>query len=207
MNTKLIAGIFSAATILCGCASSAPSSVRAIEGFYKHTGGKDATLFKCGVDGGKFFFTFDVTDEHVCGAPEIKHPLDIANGDRVEVYFVPDKDMKNGYRCAEIDCTGRVLSYNVSPAKADGSKDYDWFWKFKTLKTDVKRTPQGYRVGGTVDVAEIESFGVNVHDFYLGVFRADLSAPCKLAAWCSAVEPKGPPNFHQPAMMFRVQGL
>lgn len=203
MNTKTVCCILSAAALACGCATSAPSGARSIHGFHKHVGGLDDTDFRCRVDKGRFFFSFDVKDEHVSPATEIKHPLDIANGDRVEVYFVPDKDMKTGYRCAEIDCDGRVLSYSVSPVKPDGSKDYDWFWKFKTLKTDAKRTPRGYRVDGSVEVAELETFGVDAADFHLGVFRADLSKPGKLAAWCSAVEPKGPPNFHQPAMLFR----
>ena len=177
---------------------------RTIRGFHTSTAdapqkplGKDETVFAYGIRDGRFDFRFDVKDADVCVATTVKHPLDIANGDRVEVYFVPDAKMEKGYRCAEIDASGRVLSYSVS-----AKKDYDWFWKFQTLKCEAKRTADGYTVSGSVSVDELKSFGINPASFHLGVFRADMSAPGKVAKWCSAAPLLLPANFHQPAMLF-----
>ena len=160
--------------------------------------GKDGTVFTCGVrSDGRFHFRFDVKDDAVCVAKTVKHPLDIANGDRVEVYFVPDAEMKAGYRCAEIDAEGTVLSYSV-----DEKKKFDWFWKFATLESEAKLTADGYTVAGSVSVDELKSFGIDPASFYLGVFRAEMSAPDKTAKWCSAAPLVLPAHFHQPAMLF-----
>jgi len=159
--------------------------------------GKDKTVFVCSIRDGRFHFRFDVKDEAVCVAETVKHPLDLANGDRVEVYFVPDAEMKKGYRCAEIDASGRVLSYSV-----DEKKHFDWHWKFATLESESGKTSDGYFVRGSVAVSELESFGVNPKAFHLGVFRADMSAPGKNLHWCSAAPLRLPAHFHQPAMLF-----
>ena len=131
---------------LTGCATrEADSADMTIRGFHTCAAakpqpllGKDGTVFTCGIRDGRFHFRFDVVDADVCVATKVKHPLDLAGGDRVEVYFVPDAKMEKGYRCAEIDASGRVLSYSV-----DEKKKFDWFWKFATLESEAKRTSDG----------------------------------------------------------------
>lgn len=190
---------------LTGCATrEADSADMTIHGFHTCAAakpqpllGKDGTVFTCGIRDGRFHFRFDVVDADVCVATNVKHPLDLADGDRVEVYFVPDAKMERGYRCAEIDASGRVLSYSV-----DEKKKFDWFWKFATLESEAKRTADGYMVAGSVSVDELKSFGVDPAAFYLGVFRAEMSAPGKTAKWCSAAPLVLPAHFHQPAMLF-----
>lgn len=190
---------------LAGCATrEADSAEVTIRGFNTCTAakpqqllGKDGTVFTCGIRDGRFRFRFEVVDSDVCVATKVKHPLDLAGGDRVEVYFVPDAKMEKGYRCAEIDASGRVLSYSV-----DEKKNFDWFWKFATLESVAERTADGYTVAGSVSVDELKSFGIDPSSFYLGVFRAEMSAPDKTAKWCSAVPLVLPAHFHQPAMLF-----
>lgn len=208
MMTGIRHALVLAAALLGGCAvlsggKDAAVGVMSAHGFNACTGaqpqamlGKDGTFFSCGFRGKRFHFEFDVADTNVCVASEIKHPLDIAAGDRVEIYFVPDAAMACGYRCAEIDAAGRVLSYSV-----DEAKKFDWFWKFSTLKSKARRTAAGYRVEGSVAVDELVSFGIDPASFFLGVFRADMSAPGKVAAWCSLAPMLLPAHFHQPAML------
>ena len=202
---KALIPIVGLAAVLSGCVSDGDGDAGwIINGLNTCTAakpqrltGKDGTVFTCGVrPDGRFHFRFDVKDDAVCVAKTVKHPLDIANGDRVEVYFVPDAEMKAGYRCAEIDAEGTVLSYSV-----DEKKKFDWFWKFETLESKATRTDGGYAVEGSVAVRELESFGVNPRDFYLGVFRADMSEPGKVATWCSGAPMLLPAHFHQPAML------
>ncbi len=200
-----------AAMLVAGCAGERTlwdGATFAVDGFATATPGKDArvgekdgTLFRCLEKDGEFLFRFDVKDPDVAVATEVKHPLDIANGDRVEVYFVPDAQMAKGYRCAEIDADGRVLSYSVDAER----KNYDWFWKFATLKTCARRTADGYVVEGRVSLAELRSFGVDPSDFYLGVFRAQMRAPGAVSLWCSAAPAVVPAQFHQPAMLLRYR--
>ena len=195
-----------ATAVLAGCVGVGKnaSTELVIDGFYTCTSGKDQvatgkdeTVFRCSIRDGGFVFRFDVVDADVCVADAVKHPLDLANGDRVELYFVPDRGMKGGYRCAEIDASGRILSYAV-----DEQKHYDWFWKFKTLEAKARRTANGYSVEGRVAVDELVSFGIDPNAFFLGVFRADMSAPGKVGRWCSAAPIILPAKFHQPAMLF-----
>lgn len=195
-----------ATAMLAGCVGVGKhvSTELVIDGFYTCTtgkdqvaAGKDETVFRCSIRNGEFVFRFDVVDSDVCVAEVVKHPLDIANGDRVELYFVPDRGMTDGYRCAEIDASGRILSYSV-----DEKKNYDWFWKFKTLQSQARHTANGYSVEGSFAVDELVSFGIDPNDFFLGVFRAEMSAPGKVSRWCSAVPIVLPAKFHQPAMIF-----
>ena len=188
-----------------GCATrDADSAEMTIRGFNTCSAGspqkllgKDETVFACSIRDGRFRFRFDVVDADVCVATKVKHPLDLADGDRVEVYFVPDAKMEKGYRCAEIDASGRVLSYSV-----DEKKKFDWFWKFATLEIEAKRTADGYMVAGSVSVDELKSFGIDPASFHLGVFRAEMSAPGKTAKWCSVAPLVLPAHFHQSAMLF-----
>ena len=194
-----------ATAVLAGCVGVGEhaSTELVIDGFHTCTTGKDPvatgkdeTVFRCSIRDGEFVFRFDVVDSDVCVAEVVKHPLDLANGDRVELYFVPDRGMTGGYRCAEIDASGRILSYAV-----DEQKNYDWFWKFNTLKSTARRTANGYSVEGRVAVDELVSFGIDPNGFFLGVFRADMSAPGTVSRWCSAVPIVLPAKFHQPAMI------
>ena len=201
----LVVASMALAVGLAGCATREENSAEVtIRGFHTCAAakpqtllGKDGTVFTCGIRDGRFHFRFEVVDADVCVATTVKHPLDLANGDRVEVYFVPDAKMEKGYRCAEIDASGRVLSYAV-----DEKKKFDWFWKFSTLESEAKRTSDGYTVEGSVSIDELKSFGVDPASFYLGVFRAEMSAPGKTAKWCSAAPLVLPAHFHQPAMLF-----
>lgn len=209
MNTRyslsVLAISVTLAAALSGCMTRGYDTPEmTIRGFHACTAakpqtllGKDGTVFTYGIRDGRFHFRFDVVDGDVCIAEKVKHPLDLAGGDRVEVYFVPDAKMEKGYRCAEIDASGRVLSYSV-----DEKKKFDWFWKFATLESEAKRTADGYVVAGSVSVDELKSFGVDPATFYLGVFRAEMSAPGKTAKWCSAAPLVLPAHFHQPAMLF-----
>lgn len=126
------------------------------------------TRFSCHVANGRFYFGFEAADTTLT-IHEVTKEEDLMNEDRVEIYFSPKQDLSQSYYCFEMDPNGNVLDY-----KADYFRKLDFKWNFSTLtvKTDV--TPWGYRVGGSVDVSELNRLGIDLEKgFWLGVFQAD----------------------------------
>lgn len=161
---------------------------------------KDGTVFTCWDAGDRIAFRFDVTrDTTVAIVEKITEPLSLAYGDRVEIYFSPTEIRTNGYVCAEIDRTGRVLDYHVTTRNK-----YLWDWNFKTLETKGTQTDTGYIVDGSVAKAELAEYGIDSKSFWVGVYRADYLEERKLGAWCSAMPMGERPSFHRQGMFLPI---
>lgn len=155
------------------------------------------TRFTCHSTADAFFFNFEVADSTLALTEPFTNEMDVDPEDRVEVFFCPDRKMKE-YFCAEIDPLGRVMDY-----KARFYRDFDYGWNFSTLQVRSELTPWGYRVMGSVSLDELRSLGVNTEKgFGMGVFQADFT-PEGSVHWYSLVPTDDvSPDFHKPDVLF-----
>ena len=170
-----------------------------LHGLCSPSGLKDETFFTCGFAEDDFAFRFEVSDKTPCAAENFTNKVIVADTDRVEVFFADSPGLTNGYYCAEVDPKGRVMDY-----QAHLGRQFDYTWRFKTLRTRAAVTQDGYVVSGRVSLSELRERGINPSRMWLGVFRGDYAQQGELANWYSAVPMPDPqaPNFHQPAMFF-----
>jgi len=182
INLFLSAGI--CAVFLSACTSDSLPDIG--QGFQSESlqapwhGKTDRTRFSCHSSEDRFFFSFEVEDSTfvLAGYTGQSCQEDSFGGvdervvdgeDRVEVFFSPDKSLKNGYYCAEIDAAGRIMDY-----RAVYFRNFDFAWNFKTMKAEGMVTPWGYRVCGSVSREELESLGIALEKgFWFGAFRGD----------------------------------
>ena len=123
--------------------------------------------------------------------------LSVAEGDRVELFFSPTKDLSKNYYCIEMSPDGHILDY-----KANYYRKFEEEWDFKTAKVISKYTDNGYLVEGKIDLKELEQLGIG-DTFYLGVLKADYKAK-ENVTWYSWIKPdSSEPDFHIPSA-FRV---
>ena len=79
---------------------------------------------------------------------------------------------------------------------------FDYEWNFKSLEICSIKDEKGYIVAGRLSVSELLELGIDLEEFYMGVFRADFTTP-NTVIWYSSVsinEPK--PDFHKPNILF-----
>ncbi len=101
------------------------------------------------------------------------------------------------YYCMEIDPSGHVMDYSASYYRK-----FDYEWNFKSLEICSIKDEKGYIVAGRLSVSELLELGIDLEEFYMGVFRADFTTP-NTVIWYSSVsinEPK--PDFHNPNILF-----
>jgi len=158
----------------------------------------DHTGFCCHSTADRFFFSFEVEDSTLVLSDVSESEMVVNGEDRVELFFSPDHNLKNGYFCAEIDAAGRIMDY-----RAKYYRKFDYDWNFNTMKAEGMVTPWGYRVAGSVSRDELESLGINlVKGFWMGVFRGDRLSTGDFE-WYSLVPLIAEkPDFHVPAHLF-----
>ena len=170
-------------------------------GLHGANGGKDGTRFFCRVAGGRLQFRFSVCDATPC-APQERGGSErgLEQYDRVEIFLSPRQDLSQRYCCIELGLEGDVLDYTaVFPRKMD------YGVAFRTLKVDAHSEGAVRTVSASIALDELAQFGIDMHNVYLGVFRADFAPGGKLVDWYSAT-PHGPgePDFHRPCHFFKV---
>ncbi len=153
-------------------------------------------------DGRYLYFFFDVSDGEIVTAPGFQQERDIEKGDRVELFFSKDKDMRK-YYCFEIDPEGRTLSYAAQHYR---QMDYDWDVP-AGYEVAARARPGGYSVEGAIPLEFLEGLK-NGEDVFFGAYRAEFSREGdKLVEnWLTWVDPgTGSPDFHIPASLGKLR--
>lgn len=160
----------------------------------------NGTRFTCHATNDRFFFNFEADDSTVVFADTLNTERDIDPYDRVEVFFSPDREMES-YYCAEIDPKGRIMDYN-----AHFYRNFDFGWDFSTMETFSAVIPGGYRVEGSVSLAELRQLGMDLEKgFMFGVFQGDCGQD-GLISWYSLIATDdAEPDFHKPDVLFPVR--
>ena len=81
----------------------------------------------------------------------------------------------------EIDPSGHVMDYSASYYRK-----FDYEWNFKSLEICSIKDEKGYIVAGRLSVSELLELGIDLEEFYMGVFRADFTTP-NTVIWYSSV--------------------
>ena len=159
------------------------------------------TAFSLQFDGEALYFAFRVTDEDVViidGSPENERL--VAQGDRVEMFFAQDLDLKE-YYSLEIDPKARVLDYRGSFYRR-----FDNDWDFPGLEVATRQRPDGYDVEGRLSMSALESLGLRIspdQPLLTGVYRGEFSRRTDGGideSWISWVRPDvEKPDFHIPS--------
>ena len=154
------------------------------------------TKFKATFDDRNLYMVFYAIDSSLVIEDTISKELDIAQEDRVEVYFSQKESLKE-YYCFEIDPMGRILDYRAKFYRKFNDK-----WDAKSLKVESAITEYGYNVMLLVPLEEVEKMGIDVsRSFSFGIFRADFrKVENKIEEnWVSWVDPQSEnPDFHSP---------
>ena len=160
------------------------------------------TLFKAFYTDEFVYFFFDVTDSNIVIFPDTDEGS-VARGDRVEMFFSADPDMKE-YYCLEIDPSGKVLDY-----KASFYRDFDRDWDLRGLQTSGRITDKGYSVEVAIPVewyrqTEISSMRQGTR-IIAGIYRGEFSRTRDGRidqSWISWQDPRtDKPDFHIPSAL------
>ena len=147
----------------------------------------------------RLFFRFDVEDTSFVYSKEIKEEMDVAYGDRVEVFFSPYPQLGAKYFCTEIDPEGRCLDYSCVFEK---KMDYDW--SFSTQKIYSRIYDNGYTVITSFDKSETDAL-IGEAPQYIGLFRADYHNGLPINWYSVAIPDSSYPDFHIPSAFFPLQ--
>jgi hypothetical protein len=156
----------------------------------------------CVTDGKRLLFAFrcDDSDLVLRGAvPEDE--MKAAQGDRVELFFAKDPDLKEYYGF-EMNPAGNVLAY-----RASFYRKYDRAWDCPTLVLATATHRGGYVVEGSFPLTTVrEMCGADLlkgQPLRVGAFRAEYShidGEAPEEAWISWIHPKSDtPDFHIPS--------
>ena len=103
------------------------------------------TSFQAVYTNDRVFFFFEVEDRDIVIVPGQEEKT-VAGGDRVEIFFAADPEMKE-YYCLEIDPTGKILDY-----KASFYRNFDDGWNLPGLRAASRKTSSGYTVEVSIPV-------------------------------------------------------
>lgn len=159
--------------------------------------------------GDALHFLFDVEDSDVVVSSDWKGESTVDNEDRVELFFARDEALAQ-YFCIEVDPLGRVHDYS-----ARHHRQFDSKWRCDGSLTRGQRTPNGYRVEGSIPRTTFEvilgkpfKLGTPLR---LGVFRAEFRSSerdhpgARVDNWISWVKPDAKqPDFHVPSAFREV---
>lgn len=160
-----------------------------------------ATFFKALVDTQYLNFIFQVNDSNIV-LTKFTTEADVAQGDRVEIFFAKNLDLKE-YYCLEIAPNAKVLDY-----KASFHRNFDDTWDCEGLVVAAKIKRHGYVVEGRIPLKALKNVGIfdpaqNAPCFLMGLYRAEYSntkSGKPDVQWISWVRPATPEaDFHVPS--------
>lgn len=157
---------------------------------------KDQTQFDFKILDDHFYFYFKTMDLSPYIMP-FETEMSVAGGDRVELFFSPDKEAQN-YYCAEMNPRGHVLDY-----KATFYRKFEREWNFKTLKLATKLNLGMYIVEGKVSLKELRELGFGT-EIYLGIFRADYYGVDEMNWYTKTIPNSEKPDFHIPSAFEKI---
>jgi hypothetical protein len=157
---------------------------------------KDHTVFDYKIADGCFYFYFKTKDSTLTVSPFTKE-LSVAEGDRVELFFSPNKELSN-YYCVEIGPKGDVLDYSAAYYRK-----FNEDWNFKALEVSTLVLDDGYIVEGKIDLDELEALNL-IDTIYLGVFRADFHDKEKVNWHTKTIPDVETPDFHTPTAFEKI---
>jgi hypothetical protein len=156
------------------------------------------THFCCHSTDDRFFFQFEAVDSTLMVADPFASERDVDSGDRVEIFFASDPELKSPYYCAEIDECGRVMDY-----KAEFYRKFDFEWNFDTIETFAEITNWGYRVAGSISREELNKLGMDLGGgFWFGVFQGDTGHAGGFTWYSLVPTDDDKPDFHKSDVFF-----
>ena len=175
--------------------------LKTVSGLRLFQGGVDRTGVAIYDEGEDIIIRFEVEDKTITYNKNFNTERDIEIGDRVEIYFAPDKTLENWYYAIEVDPVGHVLDYRVKHYR-----QFDYDFNFKSVRAEAKVGDDGYSVKILISKKELKELDIDVSEAAIGIFRADYSVPKELVDWASAAPfPSGEADFHQPKMFFSAK--
>ena len=169
------------------------------------------TELRAFADAGRFYFAFDVSDDHVVVEKDFAGEPTVDKEDRVEIFFARDVELER-YFCLEIDPLGRVHDYTASHYRK-----FDSSWNCAGLRAAGSVRPGGYTVEASLPLktlSEIMQRPVAAGgSLRLGIFRAEFRSGALGNAddnWLSWIQPDAAkPDFHVPSAFadWRVPGM
>ena len=114
------------------------------------------------------FFLYEAIDPEIIIEGDQNVEVNVAEGDRVEIFFATTED--GPYYCFEMGPEGRVLDY-----RAKFYRKFEYGWSEDWLKCVAERTKKGYRVKGSVKLADLRRLNILHEDGTMraGFFRAE----------------------------------
>lgn len=148
------------------------------------------------------YFFFNVLDDEIIKASGFRQERDIEKGDRVELFFSADKDMRQ-YYCFEIDPEGRTLSYAAQHYR---KMNFDWDVP-AGYKVAARARPGGYSVEGAIPLEFLDGLKQG-DEIFFGGYRAEFSLEdsALVENWLTWVDPgTASPDFHVPASLGKLR--
>ncbi|SNY99507.1 Carbohydrate family 9 binding domain-like [Flagellimonas pacifica] len=160
------------------------------------------TEFKALYDSKNLYLKYDVIDDHILTSPTSKDKQEVAKGDRVEIFFSCDSDLKK-YYCLEVAPNGGVLDYLASHYR---KFDMNWYWPQEHFYIKVNLGKMAYCVELTLSLQSLQELGVLKEGILrAGIFRADCfslgaeSNEDPIIEWVTWIDPETvQPDFHVP---------
>ena len=157
-------------------------------------------------DSQNVYFLYEVEDTDIVCIPNIDNELDVAKGDRVEVFFSKDSLMKE-YYCFEVDPEGRTLAYSCSHYR---KYDYGWDAPAGYFAAGTRVVPHLLNRGYTVEIAIPKTFLSGLmqdNSLYFGAYRAEYSNSngTVVENWQTwQAPPTAEPDFHVPESLGKL---
>ncbi len=158
------------------------------------------THFRAFYGNSGFFFSFRVRDGDVVVQETIDQEKDIAEEDRVELFFARSPGMETYYGM-EIDPVGLALTF-----RASYYRNSDLEWDLPDMTQQGRISKDGYSVEGRIPLSFFIRnrlfSGEDANRVMTGVFRAEFSrveGGSIQRRWVSWIDPEtGEPDFHRP---------
>lgn len=153
-------------------------------------------------DANFLYFFFESYDSMLVVNEKFGSERSVEKGDRVELFFSEDKDMRK-YYCFEIDPKARVLAYS-----AEYYRKFDFKWDPPVgFEVSSQLTKEGYTVEGAIPINFIKMLALD-NQIYLGAYRAEFSLDGKgdiVENWLTWMNPSTQePDFHVPKSLGKL---
>lgn len=126
------------------------------------------TLLRALFDDEYIYIKFNTLESDLVLLDSVSAELDLAEEDRVEVYFSYSEALDE-YYCFEVDPYGRVLDY-----MAKFYRKFDEEWDLDQIIVDSEISENGYVVAMAFPLKALESIKIDLSKpFYVGLYRAD----------------------------------